>query len=91
MCPGALVGSPGPLRAPLGPCGPPLGPCGPPGHLWAGPLWSPLGTCGPGPCGPPGALRGQALMGTLVNHRSRSMARPLNLLATLKWHQPIYT
>ena len=89
----ALVGPPGPLW------GGPLR--APPGPLWAGPLWAPLGPHGPGPCGRPGllwarplwapwALMGRALMGTLVNQRLGSMANPLNLLATLKWHKAIY-
>ena len=34
---------------------------------------------------------GQTLMDALVNQRLGSMAIPLNLLATLKWHRAIYT
>ena len=33
---------------------------------------------------------GRAQMGTLVNQRLGSMANPLNLSATLKWHKAIY-
>ena len=60
----------------------------PPGSFWAGPLWAPWALMGRdimGPC----ALTGRALMGTLVNQRIDYMANPLNILATLKWHNAI--
>ena len=75
----------GPLQASLALVGQAL--VGPPGTLWAGPFWASLGPRGPGSDGP---RLGQALMGTLVNQGLGSMANPLNLLATLKWHKAIH-
>ena len=39
---------------------------------------------------PPWALMAKALTGISVNQRFGSMANPLNLLATLKWHKATY-
>ena len=65
---------------PPGPCGP-----GPPGLSWAGPYYGPPWTL------MGRAVMGRALMGNLVNQRLGSVANPLNLLATLKYHKAIYT
>ena len=66
---------PGPCGLPLGFRG--LGPCGLPWGFMGGALVPPPGPLWAGPLCRPWALRGRALMGTLVNQRIRSMANPL--------------